>query len=76
MHHTSGPDGVDCLIIVPDLALVQLYHDVKGAFGSILVRVLQERQDEVLQLLIDVLVLCLLVDVLHVLDDAAMEELT
>ena len=57
------------------MALVELNHHIEGAFGSIFIWVLQQRQNEVLQLLVHVYVLGFLVKVFKVLDDAGVEEL-
>lgn len=75
VHDTARPDSIHRFLVVPDLALVELDHHDKGASGTILVRVLKKTQDKVLHLLVDVLVLCLLVKVFHVLDDGTVEEL-
>lgn len=75
VHHAALPDRVHCLLVVPDAPLVQLDHHVKGAFCGVLVRVLQQRQDEILELFVDAVVLGLLVDFFHIGDDAAVQEL-
>lgn len=75
MKHATSPDSIDCLLIIPYLALVKFNHDIEGAFGTIFVWILQQRQNEVLQLFVYVYVLGLLVKVFKVLDDAGVQKL-
>ena len=76
MKHTTTPNGIDCLFVIPDLALVELDHDVKGASGSVFIGILQQTLDEVLEFLVDSVVLGFLVQLLEVVDDGAVKELT
>lgn len=75
VHDTARPNGIHGFFIIPNTTLVELDHDIKRAFGRVFVRVLQQVEDEVLQLLVDSIVLRLLVQVFQVVHDAAVEEL-
>ena len=76
MHHTTSPDGVDSLLVVPNAALVQFDHHIERTFGGVFVRVLEKAENEVLELLVDVVVLCLFVQIFQVVDDATVQEFT
>jgi hypothetical protein len=52
----SLPDRVHRLVIIPDVALVQLDHYVEGLASRFLIWVLQQGKDKVLQLFIDYVV--------------------
>jgi len=49
----SRPDRVHRFIVIPDVALVQLYHHVEGLASRFLVWVLQQSEDKVLKFFID-----------------------
>jgi len=52
----SLPDRVHRLVVIPDVALVQLYHHVEGLASRFLIWVLQQSKDKVLKFFIDYMV--------------------
>lgn len=70
---TALPNSIDSLIVVPNVAFVHFDHDAHRATSGVLIRLLEQRQDKVLKLFIDAVVLGCLVDSFQVRDDNGMQ---
>jgi len=69
----SLPDRVHRLVVIPDVALVQLYHHVEGLASRFLIWVLQQSKDKVLKFFIDYMVFGVFIQLFQVCYNYAVE---